>query len=411
METVKNYFTSEFTNQASSALGESGSGISKALTAIIPTALAGILSKSTSGTEGADSIFDMAKNAISNVSGNTPLTSTENIQKGNSMFASLFGVNQPGITDAISKFAGIKDSSASSLMSMCLPPIMGLLGEHAEQNNLSASGLSGFLSSQKDHIIQDMPSGLSSLAGMLGLGSVGAAVTSMPSNAKTNTNSAVQEIMDEPKGNNWLLPLVFVVVALGLILYFSRSCSDTRPSTAANNDTTAIMQKVDTSANESASIAPESIKVKLPNGKELDANKGGIEDQLVTFLESDWKSLKDDSLKNKWFNFDNLDFNTGTAVLKPESEKQLDNITEILKAFPDAKIKIGGYTDVTGNPDANKKLSQDRADAAKNGLDRRGVGKQVTGAEGYGSQFAKYSATASEEEKATDRHVSVSVRK
>jgi outer membrane protein OmpA-like peptidoglycan-associated protein len=44
-------------------------------------------------------------------------------------------------------------------------------------------------------------------------------------------------------------------------------------------------------------------------------------------------------------------------------------------------------------------------------LAKRGVGSQVSGAEGYGSQYAKYPATASEEERALDRHVSVSVRK
>lgn len=247
METVKNYFTSEFTNQASSALSESGSGISKALTAIVPTALAGILSKSTSGTEGANSIFDMAKNAINNVSGNISLSGTGNVQKGNNILAALFGANQPEITGAISKFAGIKDSSASSLMSMGLPAIMGLLGKHAEQNNLSASGLSGFLSSQKDHIMKAMPSGLSSLSGMLGLASAGTAATSMASNAKTGINSAIQEIIKEPKGNNWLLPLVLIVAAIGLLWYFSRSCNDTRPDTATNNDTTAIIQKTHTS--------------------------------------------------------------------------------------------------------------------------------------------------------------------
>ncbi|HEY5462029.1 MAG TPA: DUF937 domain-containing protein [Hanamia sp.] len=413
METVKNYFTSEFTSHASSALGEDNSGISKALTAIIPTGLAGILNKATSGTEGANSIFEMAKNAIGNASGNTSLTGTENVQKGNSMLGSLFGSNQPGIVGAISKFAGIKDSSASSLMSMGLPAIMGILGKHAEQDNLSASGLSGFLSSQKDHIMQAMPSGLSSLAGMLGLGSIGAAATSMASHVKSGVSDTAHAVIDKPKRNNWLLPLVIIVAVIVLLWGLSRGCNQTRPNTAANLDTSAAVQNTDTSAVAPApeATAPESIKVKLPNGKELDAYKGGIEDQLVTFLNGDWKSLSDDSLKNRWFDFDNLNFNTGTATLKPESEKQLDNIAEILKAFPDAKIKIGGYTDVTGNPAANKKLSQDRADAAKNGLDKRGVGKQVTGTEGYGSQFAKFPATATDAEKATDRHVSVSVRK
>ena len=411
METVKNYFTSEFTNQASSTLGEDSSGISKALSAIIPTGLAGILNKATSGEQGANDILSMAKNAIGNVSGNTNLTSGENINKGSGILSTLFGNSQSGIINAISNFAGIKDSSASSLMSMGLPAIMGLLGKHAEQNNLSASGLSGFLSSQKDHILNALPSGLSSITSLLGLGSLGATASSATSHIKSMTSPTVHEIEDKPSGGaSWLLPLIIILAALALLWYFSRSCNQTKPSTAANIDSAGMVHNTDTSI-AITSTAPVSIKVKLPNGKELDAYKGGIEDQLVTFLSGDWKSMSDDSLKAKWFNFDNLNFNTGNATLLPESEKQLDNIAEILKAFPDAKIKIGGYTDASGDAAANKKLSQGRADVAKSGLDKRGVGAQVTGAEGYGSAFAKSAADAPDSERALDRHVSVSVRK
>lgn len=406
METVKSYFNDEFTNRASTTLGESSSGIAKALSAIIPTSLAGILMKATSGNDGANSVLDMAKNAFTSNAGSPEMASTE---KGSNMLSSLFGDKTSGISSAISQFAGIKDSSTGSLLSMGLPAIMGILGKHADQNNLSPSGLAGFLSSQKDHILHAMPAGLSSIIGLLGLGSIAAPAANVRDSIKDNAEA----IIDKPKGNNWLLPLIIILAAIALLWYMSKSCNQTRPSTAAvNSDTSAAMTgAVDTSTILPATPIHESIKVQLPNGKELDAYKGGIEDELVTFLKSDWKSLSADSLKNRWFDFDNLNFNSGTAVLVPESEKQLDNIAEILKAFPDAKIKIGGYTDVTGDAAANKKLSQARADAAKNGLDKRGVASQVTGAEGYGSQFAKYPATASDAEKATDRHVSVSVRK
>ena len=230
---------------------------------------------------------------------------------------------------------------------------------------------------------------------------------------------AIRQIMEPDKGPRWLLPLVFVLIGAFLVIFCAKTCNDTRPNSTVVQEnpgqpaTKTVMPAASSSTEAAtpASTTLESIKVKLPNGKELDAYKGGIEDQLVVFLSGDWKSLSADSLKNKWFDFDNLNFNTGTALLKPESEKQLDNISEILKAFPDAKIKIGGYTDATGNPAANKKLSQSRADVAKNGLDKRGVGKQVTSAEGYGSQYAKSPATATDAEKATDRHVSISVRK
>ena len=415
METVKNYFTSEFTSQASSSLGESTSGISQAMSAIIPTGLAGILGKATSGTEGANDILSMAKNAIGSVSGGAAnLMGNTNQEQGSNILSSLFGGNQSGVVNAISKFAGLKNSSVSSLMSMGIPVIMGILGKHAEQNNLSASGLSGFLTSQKDNIMQAMPAGLSSIAGMLGLGSMGAAATSMASKVKsgvTDTTHTAQSIVDKPGGNKWLLPVIIILAAIALLWYFSKSCNDTKPDTSEVTNTAPVVVPGPDTPVVAASTAPESIKVKLPNGKELDAYKGGIEDQLVTFLSGDWKSLSNDSLKARWFNFDNLNFNTGTATLVPESEKQLDNIAEILKAFPEAKIKIGGYTDVTGDAAANKKLSQERAVAAKNGLDKRGVGKQVTEAEGYGSQFAKAAATASDSERALDRHVSVSVRK
>ena len=85
-----------------------------------------------------------------------------------------------------------------------------------------------------------------------------------------------------------------------------------------------------------------SIKVKLPNGTELDAYQNGIEDQLVTFLESDYTKLGEDSLKKIWFNFDNLNFKTGSAEITPESQHQIDNIAAILKAFPKSKDQSGG---------------------------------------------------------------------
>lgn len=154
----------------------------------------------------------------------------------------------------------------------------------------------------------------------------------------------------------------------------------------------------------------ESLKVKLPDGTELDAYKGGIEDKLVAFLNTDYKKLGADSLKNIWFDFDNLNFNTASAVITAESQKQVSNIAAILKAYPAAKIKIGGYTDKVGDETANKKLSGDRAGSVKAALDKAGVGAQVIGAEGYGSAFAKHAADAPEAERLSDRRVSVSVR-
>ncbi|MDP4261410.1 MAG: OmpA family protein [Bacteroidota bacterium] len=404
LDTAKNYFTPDFVNQASSGLGESSTGISKALSGIIPTELAGILRKATSGSEGENSVYTVTKEAAVALPSSPSFSSLSNLpaRTGQGNFLSnLFGDKQPGIASMISKFAGIKDSSASSLMNMGLPAIMGLLGKHAEQNHMSASGLSGFLSSQKDQILQAMPSGLSSLAGMTGLGGV-----------KSGVVNRSEEAVKKSGRLKWIMILLVVLVGIALVWFFTRESNKT-PTNIPPTEST-VGAKTDNTRTVSAvpaTTAPELIKVKLPNGIELNAYKGGIEDQLVTFLSGNWTSMSDDALKAKWFDFDNLNFNTGSAILTPESATQLNNIAQVLKAFPAAKIKIGGYTDASGNAAANKKLSQDRADAARSGLIRLGVGAQVIGAEGYGSEFAKYPATASEQERDADRHVSISVRK
>ena len=54
-----------------------------------------------------------------------------------------------------------------------------------------------------------------------------------------------------------------------------------------------------------------------------------------------------------WFDFDRLLFDTGQATLQPASQDQLTDIADILKAYPQVKIRIGGYTDNTGDPAAN----------------------------------------------------------
>ena len=153
-------------------------------------------------------------------------------------------------------------------------------------------------------------------------------------------------------------------------------------------------------------------EVSLPSGTKLQAYPGGIEDQLIKFIESsEYKNGTAETLKDKWFSFDDLNFKFGTTELVPESKRQLDNIVAILKAFPEVKIKIGGYTDKKGDDAANKKLSDDRAKAVKSTLEKSGVGAQVPEAEGYGEEFAKIPETATDKEREADRKTSVRLLK
>jgi outer membrane protein OmpA-like peptidoglycan-associated protein len=416
LDAVKGHLTPDLISKASSFLGENESGVSKALSGILPTVLSGMVSKASSGGSGATEVFNAAKETHSSGLlgglGNLFGDGGGMLGKGLDLVKGLLGDKFSGIINTISSFAGIKSSSASSLFSMAAPIAAGTLGKHAADNNLNAGGLASLLSSQKSTITSMLPAGLGSIAGMLGIGKVTDTLSSITGGAKEKANAAYNYAEEKTKkGINWMAWLLPLLLAAALIWWFllggKSGCSG---SSTGSADTTIAVTPPDTASMNTTPAAPMSFKVKLPDGTELNANKGGIEEMLVNFLSTDYMKLGEDSLKKIWFDFDNLNFTTGSAEITPESQQQISNIVAILKAFPNAKLKIGGYTDKTGNEATNKKISGQRAAAVKTVLDKAGVGAQVLGAEGYGSDFAKYPADAPEADRVKDRHVSVSVR-
>ncbi len=86
----------------------------------------------------------------------------------------------------------------------------------------------------------------------------------------------------------------------------------------------------------------------------------------------------------KTFTLDNVYFDTGKSLLRPESSKELDKLVDYMKSKKTLVIEIAGHTDNVGKPDANIKLSNDRANAVRNYLISHGIdGSRVT-AKGYG---------------------------
>ncbi|WP_276485352.1 OmpA family protein [Paraflavitalea pollutisoli] len=403
VDSVKSLFTSDLTSKMASSFGESEGSIQKALSGAIPAVLAGLLNKAGT-TDGISSILNLSKDAassgvLSNLGGFA--SSGGLVTKGLDWLKSIFGSRFDSITSLISGFSGIRDSSAASLLSVAAPAALGTLGQQVSANNLGVSGLSSLLANQKSSIISAIPSGLN-LAGALGLGSLtdlGSKLTGTIGGATSTARATVDNAARG--GNKWLVPLIIALIAIGVIYYLSKGCNKSAEEAKvlpADTITT-------TAPTESPTLT--SIKVALPNGVELDAYKGGIEDRLVAFL----NDPASQGGKDVWFDFDNLNFETGSAQLTAASSAQVNNIAAILNAYPTLKIKIGGYTDKTGDEAVNKKLSQDRAETVLNALKATGAKEaQLVGAEGYGSEFAKAPADASDEQRKPDRRIAVQVR-
>ena len=60
----------------------------------------------------------------------------------------------------------------------------------------------------------------------------------------------------------------------------------------------------------------------------------------------------------------------------------------ILKAYPSAEVQLVGHTDTTGDPEANMKLSQDRANAVRDMLANGGIDASRLSTAGYGQDRA-----------------------
>lgn len=71
--------------------------------------------------------------------------------------------------------------------------------------------------------------------------------------------------------------------------------------------------------------------------------------------------------------FNNLEFESGRAVIKASSYKDLDKIVDILESRPGAVLKIEGHTDATGGDALNMQLSKERALAVKQRLVEKGI--------------------------------------
>ena len=138
----------------------------------------------------------------------------------------------------------------------------------------------------------------------------------------------------------------------------------------------------------------------------LEVGKNSSEAHLVKLIED--KSLTTpEQFKENWITLDRTYFKTGSDELTEGSEQQLKNIVAILKAYPKAAIRLGGYTDNTGSAEGNLKLSERRANSVLNKLVALGANKSQLSAQGYGAEHPICPANDTDECKAKNRRIDV----
>ncbi len=138
----------------------------------------------------------------------------------------------------------------------------------------------------------------------------------------------------------------------------------------------------------------------------LEVGKNSSEAHLVKLIE-DKNLTTPEQFKDNWITLDRTYFKTGSDELTEGSEQQLKNIVAILKAYPKAAIRLGGYTDNTGSAEGNLKLSERRANSVLNKLVALGANKAQLSAQGYGQEHPVCPANDTDECKAKNRRIDI----
>jgi len=412
MDIVRPHLTPELMQKAAAWLGESESGISKALSAIFPTVMGAILTKADSRSF-VESLTAMIASPNLNAAAvlddaggtfNSNNASSATGELGASLLSALFGDKQQALGQAISQQAGIGIGSVGKLLGASAPVVLALLSTQSK----AAGGLGALvtlLAGQKAALISSIPGGIGAAAGLSGAGAATAA-SSFSANTRVQAKSGGFPL--------WIVP---VLALIGIAIWWflkpepAPTPAVTQPvaqeqSAVANAPPVIEPPAIETPVVDvPLSVATDSMPANDPAAKFDRASLSTIsEAKLLDFIE-DATQVVD---KETWIELDGILFDSDTASLRAESNAQVANIAAILKAFPDVQLKIGGYTDNSGDAAGNLKLSAARATSVMSAIAALGVDAARLKAEGYGPEHP-VADNATEEGRQKNRRVSVRV--
>lgn len=381
IEQMKALLSAETVQRAARWVGESESGVHKALSALLPTLLS-FWDRLEPSADTLVNSFDFDNFADSELA-----------KRANQLTAQLLGEQASALNQAVSQYAGVGVGASSKLTQAASALLLSLQAQLAAGANMALANRQ--IIAEKATLTKLIPGAITAALGLND-----ATQSNAASSFKANSGVKAKSI-GFPL---WVVP-VLAVASLG-IWWFTRTPTvervfvnqpappkqavDSLPPINRDPDSQYIEPKTDSA--ETTSPAPNSgapsvpelgafSSRDLPGGVKLNIPKLGIESRLIDFIE-DPSAIID---KEIWFDFDRILFDSKATILRAESNEQIDNLAAILKAYPNVQLKLGGYTDNVGDEKSNLALSQQRAEAVRAAIIARGIDGGRLSAEGYGS--------------------------
>lgn len=395
---IKDKLTDSVIEKVSNFLGEHPENIGSALNSAVPIVLGGII-RNASNEEETGKVMDVLKDGghtgeilddLPNLLGNFDKTQLL-ITIGSNIFNHFTGNKGNAIVEKLSTLTGIRKTSASSLVGLAAPLVLGALGKVVDKEGLGVSGLTRLLADQRESVFGALPPAIANQLNFKG-------TTSSVKTESEEKPKETQKDIKESKGFlSWIPWILVSLVFLAGLAYFWKYRKSIKPTEPAieigvlpKQDSTSIDNgfSAATPTDTSSSFAnteevktaekvavekpiidePKKVEVTKPAEKKpeepkiketpkptpvesLSSNGGDISQQLKN--SKSWISLSTDFKKN-------------SAEISSKSD--LDAVAKFLKGNRKSRITIAG-----GSQSAKGTLGEDRAYAIREVLLERGV--------------------------------------
>jgi outer membrane protein OmpA-like peptidoglycan-associated protein len=359
IDTIRGVITPDASNKAATELGESSADTHRGLQAAVPTILAGLAHR-VSTPDGASTVHNMlnesaASGSVEKISGGGNPRELED--QGRGLVDKIFGGRSGSVGEALARSSGIKSESATRILSLAAPLVMGVLGKEVASRGVSAGGLSQLFSSHKKAIVEDphLPSGVAGALGQRDLSEVGRTAaptgeqrmnaTERPSrfaHERERFGHEREHAVASARRSPWrfILP---ALAAVGLAIWGITAALQSNPSRMGVTAPQPTLPP-GPSAPQAAPGAPgqnaaPTAGVDLPGGKKLDVPANGPAADLAHTIADPTVPLP------RTFQFSALRFDPGSTTLAADASQTMDPVARILESYPTARVKIGGISE------------------------------------------------------------------
>ncbi len=422
IEILKGFITPSLLNNVGPAIGIPGDVAGRGLTDLVGQYL-GALVQQSGDRDAMANVAELANSVSRDSSGINDIKgllaggipSTMAVLAGNRLMGSLFGVWQASAVHKEAGALGISPVASSSLFNLAAPLVLSAISKRLGGGAMTGAALSALIGQERGTLLGGLGSLASGLVSPVKAAVAPAAVAAaapvaaaaVKAATRTAAPAAAPAAAYAGRDNGLFTSFLWLLLPLALIGWLAWQKMNEPPAEppAAAAEPAAAPAAAAPAAAAKPTPAAGFTRIGLAGGTDIEAATDGVEGKIIAFI-NDPGAVID---KTVWFNFDRLTFETGSTTLTAESKAQIDNVVAILNAYPAVKVKVGGYTDNVGDPQANLDLSGNRATKVMEAIVRGGIAADRVEAEGYGDQFP-VADNSTDDGRALNRRTSISIR-